>query len=634
MRFFRFFTVLFLIIVSYTSNATNIDISSNNWSELAKSDNQALKKLAGWFLIINGKETNFYKITKFIKDNPNWPKQDALMRRVEESDFSSAKIEDIIAWFNKYPTKNLSTRKKLFLFTKDLNIIKKIWHENLLSKNDEREIFKKYLKLIKQEDIIKRIDYMLYNHQTEQAFRLLSYIPKNLRPLYETSIRLQQNKPDALPDYLHLPKQQQEEAGILHNLAHYYENKKDEENLIKILDKTSRLHPNQQFYFWNMKSKLIRNLVIEKNYKVAYHFASTHGQVAAKDLSEAEWLSGWISLRFLNDPKKAIIHFNKVYDNVKLPISIARASYWLARSYEQLNNNELAEKWYKIASKHYVSFYGQLAICKLDNCNLTLPKDPQINKISAEAFNNNILVNAAKILDKTKYNHLVQEFLTKAIENSSNEGEIALITKIGFELEKSHLSVEMAKHASYKNINVITSNYPIPNNIFKEHPLDHSLVLALIRQESLFDHKAISTAGARGLMQIMPHVAKETAKNIKISYHLSRLNNDPHYNSILGATHLNSLLNSYNGSYILSIAAYNAGSASVSKWINSNGDPRNIDNINEIIDWMEKITFYETRNYVQRVLEGKSIYNLLINKNNKLPLLKDLINHYQHINKK
>ena len=154
--------------------------------------------------------------------------------------------------------------------------------------------------------------------------------------------------------------------------------------------------------------------------------------------------------------------------------------------------------------------------------------------------------------------------------------------------------------------------------------MDQALIMGLIRQESVFNHKAISSAGAMGLMQIMPHVAKETAKNIKTHYHKNNLINDPHFNTKLGISHLEKLLKEYDESYVLTIAAYNAGGKAVNGWIENNGDPRSFKNYEDVIDWMEKITFHETRNYVQRVLEGKNIYNILLKKGTKLSILQDL----------
>ena len=124
----------------------------------------------------------------------------------------------------------------------------------------------------------------------------------------------------------------------------------------------------------------------------------------------------------------------------------------------------------------------------------------------------------------------------------------------------------------------------------------------------MFDTKALSTAGARGLMQLMPATAKRMAKQVGRSYSLDTLTAEPKYNVTLGAHYLNSLIEDYNGFYPMAIAAYNAGPGRVKEWNAKFGDPRRGEI--DVIDWVEQIPFYETRNYVQRVMETYFIYRI------------------------
>jgi soluble lytic murein transglycosylase len=131
---------------------------------------------------------------------------------------------------------------------------------------------------------------------------------------------------------------------------------------------------------------------------------------------------------------------------------------------------------------------------------------------------------------------------------------------------------------------------------------------AIILQESRFESTAASSAGAQGLMQLMPETARRMAPSLRLNYHRPRLVSDPAYNIRLGSAYLNYLLELYDGNPVLAIAAYNAGPGSVRKWVQLYGDPRQFDTIDQVIDWMEMIPFAETRNYVQRVLENIQIY--------------------------
>lgn len=132
------------------------------------------------------------------------------------------------------------------------------------------------------------------------------------------------------------------------------------------------------------------------------------------------------------------------------------------------------------------------------------------------------------------------------------------------------------------------------------------MVYGIARQESAFDPRARSSAGALGLLQLIPSTAANTAKAIGVKYSKDRLTSDPGYNATLGAAHLRELLDEFGGSYILTFAAYNAGKSRVREWVRRFGDPRNpgVDPV----DWIESIPYGETRNYVQRVLENIQVY--------------------------
>jgi soluble lytic murein transglycosylase len=625
--------LIIILFLSFSAQAQTekqfIDaLNEQNWSEASKTQDNTLKTLAKWVELLNDPDPSFNELTNFIKNNPNWPKQNSLKKIAEEKSLNDNKDSIVLSWFQKNSPKTIAGRKKYISLLNELKIkkyyIRIVWKEASFTQEQEKEFIKDYTNYLTKDDHLKRINYLLFNNNIEQAIRTLKYLPANSRILYQARIHLHQGNRAALSRYKKLSKIEQKDSGILYNLAYMYETADDEDKLTETLTIASKLGKQYQTYFWKMKSKMIRRLIQKKYYKTAYLFARTHGHVGTASYSEAEWLSGWIALRFLKQPKLSITHFKNMYNRVKMPVSLSRGSYWLGRSYEALKDTEKSNYWYKKASKYYISFYGQLAICKINNCQVTLPKDPKEDAESLRLYQNNRWVKAALILDKTKYSNLVQDLLFKALRSTKNIGEIVLITKVGLQIEQHHLSVETAKQASYRNIQIMQSNYPIVNNIYSKHKLDNSLVLALIRQESVFNYKAISSAGAMGLMQMMPHVAKKTAKEQNIKFKQARLIEDPLYNTTLGTAHLEKLLGTYNNSYILSIAAYNAGDKALQLWLDNNGDPREMNNSNDIIDWMESITFYETRNYVQRVLEGKAIYNILINKEKKLSTLKDL----------
>ena len=189
-----------------------------------------------------------------------------------------------------------------------------------------------------------------------------------------------------------------------------------------------------------------------------------------------------------------------------------------------------------------------------------------------------------------------------------------LHAELANEIGRPDQALFTAKQASRKGIHAAGHLFPVPPEITREltgtGSPEPALVLALIRQESAFDGRVVSRAGARGLMQLMPATAHLVAKKIKLPYQRARLTEDAGYNMQLGRAYLTQQLENFEGSTALALAAYNAGPHRVERWIKAFGDPRRPDV--DPLDWIERIPFSETRNYVQRVLEGQVVYRLAL----------------------
>lgn len=619
----RILVFLFLFIANFVLASEQFinAIENKKWDVATQTSDPDHKILALWLKIITSKKTDFYELTNFINKYPHWPKKEQLIIKVEEIDFSKYPKEKLLEWFKIHPPRTDLGQKKYIQILNDEKLkkhyIKSVWENASFSIYEERKFLKDYKLFLTDEMFHNRVRNLLFKRKIEEAERIVPYLSNKDRAIYQNRIVFQKNKSLSIIKY-------QKDIGILFDLANYYEDKKDEDRLVEVLKKSIEIDNKHQVYFWPMKAKLIRKLIKNQEYQAAYDFAKSHGHGDTQNFSEAEWLAGWISLRFLNKPDQAIEHFNKMYKKVKLPISISKASYWIARGYESKKDIPNAQAWYNIAAKYPASFYGQLATCKTNNCTFSFKLRNSLTTKPSFLLKNNAFVKAAIILNNSSYEHFVKDFLIQAINNSQNQEEIFNITNIGFELAKNHLSVETAKHAYYKDVHCIESGFPMVKNIYQDHQVDKALVMALIRQESVFDHRAVSHAGAMGLMQLMPHVAKQNASDLQVKFHKQNLTKDPIFNTMLGTNHLQNLLKKYNNSIILAVAAYNAGDKPVMQWIEDNGDPRKFKNIEDIIDWIEKITFHETRSYVQRVIEGKVVYESIMKKQTKLNILANL----------
>jgi soluble lytic murein transglycosylase len=152
--------------------------------------------------------------------------------------------------------------------------------------------------------------------------------------------------------------------------------------------------------------------------------------------------------------------------------------------------------------------------------------------------------------------------------------------------------------------------------------VEPAVVYSIVRQESAFDPKDVSHAQAMGLMQVTPPAGIDTCKRFGCVYNRQRLLKDSVYNVQVGAAELAALFQDYRGSYILTFAGYNAGRGSVRGWIERYGDPR--DPRVDPIDWVERIPFSETRNYVQRVMENLQVYRVRFGGGSQLHIEADL----------
>jgi soluble lytic murein transglycosylase len=272
-----------------------------------------------------------------------------------------------------------------------------------------------------------------------------------------------------------------------------------------------------------------------------------------------------------------------------------------------MGNRQLAESWYASAAEHVTAYYGQLAATRLGASPGKALAEPQPRPEETAAFNRRDLVQAVRLLAQVNADDYVRPFLLRLSDIARTPGEHALIARLAGEIARPDLAVAAAKKASYAGVTLLAEGYPLPD-LPPGGSVERSLVLAMTRQESAFDGDAVSRVGARGLMQLMPATASTIARSMHMPFSAKRLTSDRHYNVTLGRAYLNSLLGDFGGSYVLAIAAYNAGPARVRQWMDDYGDPRRkgVD----VVDWIESIPFGETRNYVQRVLENLQVYRL------------------------
>jgi soluble lytic murein transglycosylase len=358
--------------------------------------------------------------------------------------------------------------------------------------------------------------------------------------------------------------------------------------------------------WWRERRVLARKLIDLGDPATAYQVARG-GAPPANPYYRAEFhfMAGWIALRFLDAPTTALEHFAHIADGMSDPITLARGAYWRGRAAEAAGQVAEMRTQYEAAARYPTAYYGQLARARLglrDVVSLRSPPEPP------EANSNEVL-HAADILYQIGEGNLVLSFMTDLAGESSDDAVIAGLGKLTQQYNDAKAMLLVGKTALARDLSMDVYAFPdqgVPNYTPVGSQVDRCMVYAIARTESGFDQRDMSSAKAVGLMQVTPGAGRDTAKRFGVTYDWKRLVSDPVYNTQMGAAEVSALLKDYRGSFILTFAGYNAGRGRVEQWVAQHGDPR--DPKIDAVDWVERIPFAETRNYVQRVIENLEVY--------------------------
>jgi soluble lytic murein transglycosylase len=346
--------------------------------------------------------------------------------------------------------------------------------------------------------------------------------------------------------------------------------------------------------------------------------------------AEQQFLGGFIALRFLKDPARALAYFQRLDANVSRPISKSRAEYWEGRTYEAQGDIPNAYAHYRLAAAWPETFYGQLAIARTQTAPVLHLNDTAIDPAAKAEIEGDPLMPAIKVLADLGQAGDLMLFAQKDAETYSSPRHLKQFLMTLSDWGYPEIAVRLAKTAGYAGAPMLAFTHPVltpppyPGPGTAPSP---ALVLGLIRQETEFDPYAVSSANARGLMQVMLASAKTAARAARLPYRPDALLSDTTYNMQLGMTEFQTYIAANDGSLVLAIASYNAGPGNVRKWLAANGDPRLVNQSGgaDPIDWIEQIPFSETRNYVERVLENMEVYrNRLAGSDQPLTVLADL----------
>ncbi|MEC9198790.1 MAG: lytic transglycosylase domain-containing protein [Pseudomonadota bacterium] len=453
-----------------------------------------------------------------------------------------------------------------------------------------------------------RLDMLLWEGARSDAGRMLVHVSEGWRALAAARIALQSDTGDVNALINAVPSALQGNAGLAHDRYQWRIEKGYTDSARDLLlERSASADLLGRPENWaNWRRILTRREMREGSPAVAYRIASTHGLTAGSDWADLEWLSGYIALRQLNDPARALEHFKNLNAEVESPISKGRAGYWIGRAYEALGDTQAARKAYEAGGLYQTSFYGLLAAEKAGlPFDISLAGGTPATDWRHAGFVRSTLFHAAVLLIAADERVLAERFIRQMAETLP-EAEVVALGDAMIEMNEPHLAVMVGKDAASRGMVVPRAYYALHPIAKLGLPIEPEFALAIARRESEFDPSVVSPVGARGLMQLMPATAEAMAKKTSLPFNLGALTRDPIYNARLGSAYLAKLKEDFQGNPIMMSAGYNAGPSRPERWIEQFGDPRR--GAGDIVDWIEMIPFRETRNYVMRVTESLPIY--------------------------
>ena len=556
----------------------------------------------------------FNRVSAFVRQIPDWPQQGTLQLAAERSITDTTPPDAIIRWFQDYPPKTSDGMDRYLKALQSQGMTKQMttainawWGDASLTNEQQARFLSNYGKLIAKDSHKRRFNMMLYKNQTSNARAIARLLGKGYPELADARISLAAGEPGVDVLLARVPAYLQNDSGLALERLRWRRKKDFDFRAIEILHNAPAAHliPNPEDW-WKERHILARRLMERKQYESAYLLVSKHGLTDGAAYADAQFLAGWLALRFLNKPWEGFEYFEAMYHKSAMPITKARGAYWAGLASESLKHPEVAQQWYEMGAKYPTTFYGQMALAKLGRDTEPVALKPALSVQARRDFEKENLIQAARLFYRAGIRNDASAFLRAYADQATTADQFYLAASLANDWQHYHDSVAVAKKAQTKGI--VMADYAFPTMLARMKPVqtEWALVHAIIRQESQFDQQALSPAGARGLMQLMPATAKETAKKAGLAHQDDWLTARPDYNIKLGALYISQMVSRFDGSYPLAIAAYNAGPGRVNAWIKMNGDPRSDDL--DMIDWIEMIPVAETRNYVQRVLEGVYIY--------------------------
>ncbi|HZF43302.1 MAG TPA: lytic transglycosylase domain-containing protein [Sphingomonadaceae bacterium] len=588
--------------------------------------------LATWTRLRQSDAYSFNEYARFLTAHPGFPGEDALRKTAERViPADGAYPADVVGFFTRRkPLTAVGWARYAEALAAagrrdEANVAaRSAWASSGLSVTDEARLQGRFAGVLTTADHDARVERLLADRQTSLATRAMAWASPARRGIFDTRIALQTKLPDAESRVLALGPRANTDAGLLADRANWLRASGRSVEARNLLGQF-RLLEHRPFDVEKWYETLLvfaRGAAADRNWSLAYRIASQVDDaypagtiVSTRSVGERDeytsltWLAGTAALHHLGRPADAANMFEKYALGGQSTQVLTKGKYWAGRAASAAGQAERANAAFARAAEHPELFYGQLSAERLGRTIAAPGATPVPTEPEAERFARSDMVQAVRLLGQQGRWDDQSRFVRHLAEQAKTPTERALATNLAMQVGRKDLGVWVARSARNSGTPFYTrGGYPEVSIPAGQSNLA-SFANGIIRQESSFDRAATSHVGARGMMQLMPATARETASKLGLTYDLGRLTSDPEYNIQMGSWYLQSMMSSWGGNAVLAAASYNAGAGNVRKWVRENGDPRLPGA--DIVKWIEDIPFSETRGYVQRVLENTVVYDAM-----------------------
>jgi soluble lytic murein transglycosylase len=579
----------------------------------------AARKLVEWFILRYPEtDANFSRYAAFIADSPGWPSMALLRKRAEarlwQERSDAATVRNFVG---DQPTsaKGRFALARVLLAEGDRDgagsLVRQAWRSDELSERSEADAFELFRDLLTREDHRARMDKRIGAKDLSGAKRAAQHLGSDELSIVKACSA---GKADKALDLLNaVASDARSDLGYAFCRIRWMvrHDRIDDATRLMLAAAPETMAFQDTDEWWRERRSLARKLLDQGKFEAAYQVVRD-AALPANEYYRADYhfMCGWIALRYRNDPVTARTHFVHIDDDSANPIVLARANYWRARVAEAIGEKDAMRASYEAAARYPTAYYGQLARARLGldryELRVPVPANPADDAALADER-----VRAADMLYALGERDVVLYFVADLAEQTTDMTVLVALAELTGRRNDARAMLQIGKPALGRGLALDKYAFPtigIPQHSPIGAEIERSVIYSVARTESAFDQRDKSSANAVGLMQVTPEAGRDTAKRFGVAYDWDRMVSDPVYNTQMGAAELSALLKEYAGSHIMTFAGYNAGRGRVRDWVKLYGDPRdpNVD----AVDWVERIPFSETRNYVQRVIENLQVYRV------------------------